>query len=295
MRVAVSHSVQHGPQSSGSFPTRWTCPVRAGFYLLGKEACGIAAPVSGPRSPGLNVQSDQMITGYNPRTGSKQSNNPGEGGGWTARFCSTITTVTKMPSSKALNLRLLHLKWSVADSTWLTQQASLRCVSVCACVSVSFASSAQWIQIEGEILNQCEREFLHFHPAWRVLPGFKLLWQHSLDFNLEVCSNLIWSFAVTGKKKQGSNESLERRNERVFFSLKHNSFCQGVPEEGTYCKAPWLDGSSQVWMGKQLKLSLKPVIVWKGGVGGRRPALAGCEGTALAWLARRLCGWGVLR
>ena len=43
----------------------------------------------------------------------------------------------KMPSSKALNLRLLHQKWSVADSTWLSQQASLRCVrcvGVCVCV-----------------------------------------------------------------------------------------------------------------------------------------------------------------
>ena len=55
----------------------------------------------------------------------------------------------KMPSSKALNLRLLHQKWSVADSTWLSQQASLRCVRcvgvcVCVCVCASSAVNPNW-------------------------------------------------------------------------------------------------------------------------------------------------------
>lgn len=200
-----------------------------------------------------------------------------------------------MPSSKALNLRLLHLKWSVADSTWLTQQASLRCVSVCVFLcrlpplhSEFKLKVRSWISVRGNFYT------------------FTLLGGFFQDLN---CSdNRVWILILRSvqilfevlqsqeeKKKQGSNESLERINERVFFSLKHNSFCQGVPEEGTYCEAPWVDGSSQVWMGKQLKLSLKPVIVWKGGVGGRRPPFPGCEGTALAWLARRLCGWGFLR
>ena len=78
------------------------------------------------------------------------------------------------------------------------------------------------------------------------------------------------------------------------FSFLNNSFWQGVPEEGTYCKAPWLEWQLPGVNRETAQALAEAVFMWEGGVSGRRSPLPGCEGAALVGLARRLRGRGFL-
>lgn len=64
--------------------------------------------------------------------------------------------------------------------------------------------------------------------------------------------------------------------EYMSLFLKHNSFCQGVPEEGTYCKAPWLEWQLPGVNGE----TAQALIEARHHVGGR----CGREAPSLPWL-----------